>query len=155
MAGQAVEGIADASVRAPAKLGRVLPERWRDRFGTRNASIVPLPRGAGADAVDEPGVLGELARLCRDGGPLRFTCRDHHGAASRRTAEPHRLGCSDRRRNLVAWDTDREDRRSSPPRVRPHLVRAPRGRLLPAHREPQHRPLGAGTAADPSLHLDE
>ncbi|MFE9253317.1 helix-turn-helix transcriptional regulator [Streptomyces sp. NPDC007088] len=110
-AGQAVEGIADASVRALAKLEQVLPERLRDRVGTLNAYTVPLARGAGAGAVD-PGLLSELARLCRDGELLRFTYQDHHQVASRRTAEPHRLVCSDRRWYLVAWDTDRADWRT-------------------------------------------
>ncbi|MEV0848994.1 YafY family protein [Streptomyces sp. NPDC049954] len=132
-AGQAVEGIADASVRALAKLEQVLPERLRDRVGTLNAYTVPLPRMAGADAVD-PGVLSELARLCRDGELLRFTYRDHHGAASRRTAEPHRLVCSDRRWYLVAWDTDREDWRTF--RVDRLVPKPPHGPRRPSRTPP-------------------
>ena len=40
------------------------------------------------------------------GERLRFAYRDHAGNESRRTVEPHRLVCTERRWYLVAWDTD-------------------------------------------------
>lgn len=110
-AGQGIEGIGETSVRALAKLEQVLPDRLRRRVGTLNAVTVPMLRGPGADAVD-PAVLTELAQLCRDTERLRFAYRGHDGVTSRRTVEPHRLVCSERRWYLVAWDLGREDWRT-------------------------------------------
>jgi predicted DNA-binding transcriptional regulator YafY len=110
-AGQGIEGIGETSVRALSKLEQVLPSRLRRRVGALNAFTVPMLRGPQPDAVD-PGVLTELANLCRDAERLRFEYSDHGGAASRRTVEPHRLVCSERRWYLVAWDLDRDDWRT-------------------------------------------
>ncbi|GHH18275.1 helix-turn-helix transcriptional regulator [Streptomyces lanatus] len=106
-AGHGIEGIGETSVRALAKLEQVLPNRLRRRVGALNAFTVPMLRGPQPSAVD-PAVLTELAHLCRDGERLRFEYRDHEGAATRRSVEPHRLVCSERRWYLVAWDLDRE-----------------------------------------------
>ncbi|MET3987841.1 YafY family protein [Streptomyces sp. PvR034] len=92
-------GIGEASVRALAKLERVLPARLRHR-------VPALDAGPGRAAAD-PSVLAELAALCRDGERLRFGYRDHAGASTRRTVEPHRLVCTERRWYLVAWDLER------------------------------------------------
>ncbi|NEB02139.1 YafY family protein [Streptomyces sp. SID13726] len=110
-AGQGIEGIGETSVRALAKLEQVLPGRLRRRVGALNAFTVPMLRGPQPGAVD-PAVLTELANLCRDAERLRFEYSDHGGAASRRTVEPHRLVCSERRWYLVAWDVDRDDWRT-------------------------------------------
>ncbi|CAL9623876.1 hypothetical protein SUDANB105_05906 [Streptomyces sp. enrichment culture] len=110
-AGQGVEGIGESSVRALAKLEQVLPQRLRHRVGALNAFTVPMLRGPQPSAVD-PAVLTELAALCRDAERLRFEYADHEGARSRRTVEPHRLVCSERRWYLVAWDLDRDDWRT-------------------------------------------
>lgn len=131
-AGQGIEGIGETSVRALAKLEQVLPSRLRRRVGALNAFTVPMLRGPQPSAVD-PGVLTELANLCRDAERLRFEYSDHGGASSRRTVEPHRLVCSERRWYLVAWDIDREDWRTfradritpKPPHG-PGSLRAPR-----------------------------
>lgn len=104
-AGQGVEGIGDSSVRALAKLEQVLPGRLRRRVGALNAVTVPLLRTPN-ERVD-PAVLTELAHACRDSERLRFAYRDHGGSATRRTVEPHRLVCTERRWYLVAWDLDR------------------------------------------------
>ncbi|MET9932643.1 MULTISPECIES: YafY family protein [unclassified Streptomyces] len=104
-AGQGVEGIGDSSVRALAKLEQVLPGRLRRRVGALNAFTVPLLRTPN-ERVD-PAVLTELAHACRDSERLRFAYRDHGGSATRRTVEPHRLVCTERRWYLVAWDLDR------------------------------------------------
>ncbi|MFE1833629.1 helix-turn-helix transcriptional regulator [Streptomyces sviceus] len=106
-AGQGIEGIGETSVRALSKLEQVLPSRLRRRVGALNAFTVPMLRGPQPNAVD-PGVLTELANLCRDAERLRFEYSDHGGSASRRTVEPHRLVCSERRWYLVAWDLDRD-----------------------------------------------
>ncbi|WP_399883299.1 helix-turn-helix transcriptional regulator [Streptomyces sp. BBFR51] len=110
-AGQGIEGIGETSVRALAKLEQVLPNRLRRRVGALNAFTVPMLRGPQPSAVD-PAVLTELAHLCRDGERLRFAYRGHDGTESRRTVEPHRLVCSERRWYLVAFDLDRADWRT-------------------------------------------
>ena len=110
-AGQGIEGLGETSVRALAKLEQVLPDRLRRRVGALNAFTVPMLRGSLPSAVD-PAVLSELAQLCRDTERLRFEYRTHEGAVSRRTVEPHRLVCTERRWYLVAWDVDRADWRT-------------------------------------------
>ncbi|MEU6984477.1 YafY family protein [Streptomyces sp. NPDC046324] len=109
-AGQGVEGIGEASVRALAKLEQVLPGRLRRRVSTLNAFTVPMLRTPAARV--DPAVLTELANACRDSERLRFEYRDHGGTATRRTVEPHRLVCTERRWYLVAWDVDRADWRT-------------------------------------------
>ncbi|WP_371658967.1 helix-turn-helix transcriptional regulator [Streptomyces sp. NBC_00280] len=110
-AGQGIEGIGETSVRALAKLEQVLPDRLRRRVGALNAFTVPMLRGPQPSPVD-PAVLTELAHLCRDTELLRFEYRAHEGSVSRRTVEPHRLVCTERRWYLVAWDVDRADWRT-------------------------------------------
>jgi predicted DNA-binding transcriptional regulator YafY len=110
-AGQGIEGIGEASVRALSKLEQVLPGRLRRRVVALNAFTVPMLRGPGSSDVD-PSVLTELAVACRDSERLRFAYEDHGGAVTRRTVEPHRLVCSERRWYLVAWDAAREDWRT-------------------------------------------
>ncbi|MDQ0602972.1 putative DNA-binding transcriptional regulator YafY [Streptomyces canus] len=110
-AGQGIEGIGETSVRALAKLEQVLPSRLRRRVGALNAFTVPMLRGPQPSAVD-PAVLTELAHLCRDAERLRFAYRSHNGDSTRRTVEPHRLVCTERRWYLVAWDLDRDDWRT-------------------------------------------
>ncbi|WP_369388359.1 helix-turn-helix transcriptional regulator [Streptomyces sp. CG1] len=111
-AGQGIEGIGETSVRALTKLEQVLPNRLQRRVSALNAFTVPMLRGGPpADAVD-PALLTELAHLCRDAERLRFAYRTHDGADSRRTVEPHRLVCTERRWYLVAWDVDRADWRT-------------------------------------------
>lgn len=110
-AGQGIEGIGETSVRALAKLEQVLPSRLRRRVGALNAFTVPMLRNTLPSAVD-PAVLTELANLCRDAERLRFEYRSHDGAPTRRSVEPHRLVCTERRWYLVAWDLDRDDWRT-------------------------------------------
>ncbi|MFE0456567.1 helix-turn-helix transcriptional regulator [Streptomyces sp. NPDC058914] len=110
-AGQGIEGIGETSVRALAKLEQVLPHRLRRRVSALNAFTVPMLRGPQPSAVD-PAVLTELAHLCRDTERLRFDYRGHDGVVTRRTVEPHRLVCTERRWYLVAWDLDRADWRT-------------------------------------------
>ncbi|MFF6950033.1 helix-turn-helix transcriptional regulator [Streptomyces iakyrus] len=110
-AGQGIDGIGETSVRALAKLEQVLPNRLRRRVGALNAFTVPMLRSTLPSSVD-PAVLTELAHLCRDAERLRFEYRGHDGRLSRRTVEPHRLVCTERRWYLVAWDLDRDDWRT-------------------------------------------
>ncbi|MGW7319229.1 helix-turn-helix transcriptional regulator [Streptomyces sp. NPDC054854] len=132
-AGNGVEGIGEASVRALAKLEQVLPSRLRRRVSTLNEFTVSMLRGPAPSTVD-PSVLTELAAVCRDRERLRFGYRDHEGNVSRRTVEPHRLVCTERRWYLVAWDVDREDWRTfRADRIEP---RPPHGPRFPARPGP-------------------
>ncbi|MFE5542105.1 helix-turn-helix transcriptional regulator [Streptomyces sp. NPDC056492] len=125
-AGNGVEGIGEASVRALAKLEQVLPGRLRRRVSALNEFTVPMLRGPGRATVD-PSVLTELAAACRDAERLRFDYRDHAGSVSRRVVEPHRLVCTERRWYLVAWDLDREDWRTfRADRIEPRPPHGPR-----------------------------
>ncbi|MEU1197859.1 YafY family protein [Streptomyces sp. NPDC005813] len=132
-AGQGIDGIGETSVRALAKLEQVLPHRLRRRIGALNAFTVPMLRGPQPSAVD-PAVLTELANACRDGERLRFEYRDHGGSSTRRTVEPHRLVCTERRWYLVAWDVDRDDWRTF--RVDRVTPRPPHGPRFPPRTPP-------------------
>ncbi|MEU5689716.1 DNA-binding transcriptional regulator [Streptomyces venezuelae] len=147
-AGQGVEGIGESSVRALSKLEQVLPNRLRRRVGALNAFTVPLLRAPRREGVD-PAVLTELADLCRDSERLRFDYRDHGGSSTRRTVEPHRLVCTERRWYLVAWDLDREDWRTfRADRIAPRPPHGPRF----APRTPPAEDLAAYVAEGLSTH---
>ncbi|WP_254712033.1 YafY family protein [Streptomyces sp. TRM64462] len=108
-AGRGVEGIGETSVQALAKLEQVLPDRLRRRVSALTTFTVPMLRAAPhADQQVDPAVLTELANACHDSERLRFRYQDHNGSESRRTVEPHRLVCTERRWYLVAWDVDRD-----------------------------------------------
>ncbi|MCJ1679735.1 YafY family transcriptional regulator [Streptomyces sp. APSN-46.1] len=134
-AGNGVEGIGEASVRALAKLEQVLPGRLRGRVSALNEFTVPMLRGPQRSTVDAS-VLTELASVCRDSELLRFGYRDHEGAVTRRTVEPHRLVCTERRWYLVAWDLEREDWRTfRADRIEPRPPHGPRFVPRPAPAE--------------------
>src|SRR3954466_1653000 len=68
----AVAGMAEASVRALAKVAPVLPTRLRRRGDAVRAMNVPAaPRAGGGPAVD-PGLLVEIAQACRETERLTF-----------------------------------------------------------------------------------
>jgi len=104
-----VTGIEETSLRALAKLEQLLPSRLRHRVRAVQASTVEVP-SAGPTVHAE--VLAAIAAACRDHQGLRFDYRDHHGSASLRSAEPHRMVHDRGRWYLVAWDTDRRDWRT-------------------------------------------
>ncbi|MET7600403.1 helix-turn-helix transcriptional regulator [Streptomyces sp. NPDC004082] len=148
-AGQGIEGIGETSVRALAKLEQVLPHRLRRRVGALTAFTVPMLRGPQASTVD-PGVLTELANACRDCERLRFEYLDHGGSPTRRTVEPHRLVCSERRWYLFAWDVDRDDWRTfRVDRITPRPPHGPRftPRTPPAGDLAAHVARGVSTRA--------
>ncbi|WP_225838265.1 YafY family protein [Streptomyces sp. NK08204] len=139
-AGQGIEGIGETSVRALAKLEQVLPDRLRRRVSALNAVTVPMLRDGPPSGAVDPALLTELAHLCRDGERLRFEYRSHEGATGRRTVEPHRLVCTERRWYLVAWDVDRADWRTF--RVDRITPKPPHGPRFPP-REPPAEDLAA------------
>jgi predicted DNA-binding transcriptional regulator YafY len=108
-AGGTVAGIEESSVRALAKLERVLPSRLRRRVRTLAAAMVTLPEAGSSVDAD---ALTAIAAACRDHERLRFDYESHGGAGSLRVTEPHRLVNSGRRWYLLAWDVDRRDWRT-------------------------------------------
>jgi predicted DNA-binding transcriptional regulator YafY len=107
---QPVAGIAEASVRALAKLQQVLPARLRRRVRSLAAATAPLPAAEGS--LVDPAQLTVLAGAAAADERVRFTYRDNDGATTRRLAEPHRLVAVGRRWYLLAYDNDRNDWRT-------------------------------------------
>ena len=107
VSGHAVDGIDESSVRALAKLERVLPSRLRYRVAALGAATVPLLPGH-SPPVD-PETLTTLATAIARHERLRFAYRSGEGAQTRRLTEPHRLVCLGRRWYLLAFDVERDD----------------------------------------------
>ena len=131
----AVEGIAESSVRALAKVVQVIPARLRRRVEALGAMTVPASWGNAAEASVDPGILTTVAIACRDSERLRFSYTAADGQHTDRHVEPHRLVLLGRRWYLVGYDLGRRDWRS----FRLDRLTAPRGtgtrfrpRTLPA-----------------------
>jgi predicted DNA-binding transcriptional regulator YafY len=131
----AVEGIAEASVRALAKVVQVMPARLRRRAEALSAMTVPATWGSTAGASVDPGILTTVALACRDSERLRFSYTAAGGQHTARHVEPHRLVLLGRRWYLAGYDLTRQDWRS----FRLDRLSAPRGtgarfrpRTLPA-----------------------
>src|SRR3954468_4333073 len=106
-----VSGLADASVRALAKVAQVLPPRLRRRVEALRAATVASPfNGAGPDL--DAAVLTMVAQTCRDAVRLRFAYMAANGERTEREVEPLRLVPVGRRWYLVAYDLGRHDWRS-------------------------------------------
>ena len=106
-----VAGVAEASVRALAKVVQVMPPRLRRRVEALRAVTVPgdvRRRRAGR----RPGALTAVAQACRDAERLGFGYAAADGTRTDRHVEPHRLVPLGRRWYLVAYDLDRHDWRS-------------------------------------------
>ncbi|MFC4564532.1 helix-turn-helix transcriptional regulator [Nocardiopsis mangrovi] len=103
-AGGAVTGIAETSVRALAKLDRMLPSRLRRQADALEAALVALPApGATVGAA----TLTAMASAIRDNVRLRFGYTAYDGERTVREVEPYRLVQFGRRWYLFAWDTDK------------------------------------------------
>jgi predicted DNA-binding transcriptional regulator YafY len=100
-----VTGIADTSMRALAKIERILPGRLRQRAAALRSTTVAL---TGSPPTVDPGDLTLMAESCQSQHQLTFGYRDREGAATTRTVEPHRLVHTGRRWYLVARDLDRK-----------------------------------------------
>jgi predicted DNA-binding transcriptional regulator YafY len=118
----AVEGIADSSVRALAKVVQVMPARLRRRVEALAAMTVPAGWSVAPATVD-PGILTAVALACRDSERLRFAYTAADGQNTARHTEPHRMALLGRRWYLVCYDLDRHDWRS----FRLDRLSAPRG----------------------------
>lgn len=106
-----VEGIAESSVRALAKLVPVLPSRVRRRVEALRSVTLTAAWSPTGPSVD-PEALTTIARACRETERLRFSYTAADGAASSRHVEPFRLVAVGRRWYLVAFDLIRNDWRS-------------------------------------------
>lgn len=109
--GNAVQGLEEASLRALAKVQRVLPSRLRRRVDALQRYSVPVPAYQSGPSVDPDDLLA-IAAACRDREQLRFDYSDHRGTDSTRRSEPHVLVSWGRRWYLVGWDVDRMDWRT-------------------------------------------
>ncbi|GAA2369565.1 YafY family protein [Gordonia cholesterolivorans] len=107
-------GMAEASVRALAKVMQVLSPRLRRRADALRAMSVLLPGEQQAPAVDAE-TLTTVALACRDATELTFDYapapRAGRASGTRRT-EPLRLIPVGRRWYLLAYDLDRQDWRT-------------------------------------------
>jgi predicted DNA-binding transcriptional regulator YafY len=107
-----VEGIAESSVRALAKVVQVMPARLRRRVDALRAMTVPAAPGTTVSAPVDPNVLTMIALACRDDERIRFDYTSADGRRTERHVEPHRLVSLGRRWYLVAYDLLRNDWRS-------------------------------------------
>jgi predicted DNA-binding transcriptional regulator YafY len=119
----AVEGVAESSVRALAKVVQVMPARLRRRLEALAAMTVPAHWGGAAEVSVDPGVLTSVALACRGSEQLRFSYTTADGRHTARHVEPHRLVALGRRWYLVGYDLARHDWRS----FRLDRLAAPRG----------------------------
>lgn len=108
----AVEGIAESSVRALAKVVQVMPARLRRRVEALDAMTVPANLAGAARTSVDPGLLTSIALACRDSERLRFSYTAANGRRSARHIEPHRLVLLGHRWYLVGYDLARHDWRS-------------------------------------------
>jgi len=102
----AVAGIEEPSVRALAKLERVLPTRLRHRVTALGKATVPMTTWE--QPTVDPETLTVLATAITGGERVRFRYRSD----ADRLVEPHRLVSAGRRWYLVAYDNERGDWRT-------------------------------------------
>jgi predicted DNA-binding transcriptional regulator YafY len=107
----AVDGMAEASVRALTKVVHVLPPPLRRQVEAVCEMTVPAGWG-GTGATIDTRVLTAVAQACRDSERLDFCYVTRGGDLSTRRTEPHRLVSLGRRWYLVAYDLTRSDWRS-------------------------------------------
>jgi predicted DNA-binding transcriptional regulator YafY len=107
----AIAGIEEASVRALAKVARIMPPHLRRRVDALRAMTNDPAVWSGGPSVDA-GVLTTVAQACRDEERLRFWYTAQNTERSSRHVEPHRLVSLGRRWYLVAFDLARNDWRS-------------------------------------------
>lgn len=119
-AGLAVEGLGEASTRALAKLGLVIPSRLRRRVEVLAEATAPV---VGDGPSVDPGTLTALAVTIARHERVGFGYRAADGAVTTRRADPAGLVAHRRRWYLVAFDRDRDEWRT----FRVDRVSDPRG----------------------------
>ncbi|WP_067901280.1 helix-turn-helix transcriptional regulator [Nocardia vaccinii] len=110
--GTSAPGVAEASVRALAKLIQVMPPRLRRRVDAIRAMTIAGGWNGEPGPVVDTGVLTTIALACRDTERLRFGYTAADGRRTERYVEPHRLVALGRRWYFVAYDLARHDWRS-------------------------------------------
>ncbi|HEV3360538.1 MAG TPA: YafY family protein [Pseudonocardiaceae bacterium] len=106
-ASSGVHGVAEAAVRALAKLEQVLPARLRAQVAAVGSATVAMPEGTVASA--DPETVAVLAIACRDHELVSFDYRRRDGTATHRRVEPHSLVTAYRRWLLLAFDPEADD----------------------------------------------
>lgn len=104
-AGGTITGIEETSVRALAKLEKVLPPRIRKRVSMLQSAVVPVIR---AWVTVDAEILTIVAAACRDRERLRFEYRGREGGVTERHVEPHQLVSLHQKWYLLAFDRDRD-----------------------------------------------
>ena len=108
-AGGTIAGIEETSLRALAKLEKVLPPRIRRRINTLQSTVVPMIR---AWIKVDAETLTTVAQACRDHERVRFEYETRDGQSTDRHVEPHTLVSRHQRWYLLAFDRDRGDWRT-------------------------------------------
>ncbi|WP_112268772.1 helix-turn-helix transcriptional regulator [Lentzea terrae] len=104
---QPVAGIADASLRALAKLQQVLPPRLARRVSSLTSATAPAASSF-ASLVD-PAQLTVIAGAAHARERVRFGYVAHENVVSKRHVEPVQLVALGRRWYLLAFDVERDD----------------------------------------------
>ena len=104
-AGTGVTGAGTASVRALAKLERVLPPRLRRRLASLHGSVLKLRDRAPTMSLSD---VALLATACSERLLTHVTYRARGGEKSERTVEPFRLVRVGPLWYLVAWDVSKD-----------------------------------------------
>lgn len=107
----AIAGIEESSVRALAKVARIMPPHLRRRVDALR-DMTQGPEVWSAQPSVDATTLTTVAQACRDEERLRFAYTAQNGERSSRHVEPHRLVALGRRWYLVAYDLRRDDWRS-------------------------------------------
>jgi len=107
-AGGSLSGIAEASVRALAKVVQVMPQSLRRRVEALRTATAAPPWSDTVGAAD-PAALVVLAQACRDEERIAFGYQAADGTATDRRVEPRQLVSVGRRWYLLAYDLDRGD----------------------------------------------
>ncbi len=110
-AGSPVAGVAEAAVRALAKVTQVLPKRLQRRVEALRGVTEPAGPPPAAVTVS-PAALTTVAQACRDSDRLEFDYRAANGTSTERRVEPHRLVSLGRRWYLVGYDLSRHEWRT-------------------------------------------
>jgi predicted DNA-binding transcriptional regulator YafY len=105
-----IEGIGETSVRALAKLEKVLPKHLRHQVHALQAYTEPVTWTR--RITIDPEVLTVIAQACRDEERLQFEYERRDGEKMTRSVEPLRLVPYGQRWYLVAYDTGRNDWRT-------------------------------------------
>jgi predicted DNA-binding transcriptional regulator YafY len=104
---QPVAGIAEASLRALAKLQQVLPPRLARRVSSLTAATAPA--SASYASLVDPGQLTLVAGAVAARERVRFTYVTNENVVSKRHVEPIQLVALGRRWYLLAFDVERDD----------------------------------------------